>query len=75
MTTTERLDRLEKAHRALSAQHLALQTIVRIALPTLISPNAMSAIRDAALMASDISVADEELLLEIKQWVCDIAVI
>ena len=55
MTLAERIDKLEDAHRALAAQHLALDTIARLMLPLIDADPAL--LRGMFLVAYDTSTA------------------
>jgi len=73
MTNEERIDRLEDAHRALAAQHLALQTTCRILLPLLMTDadlarNALLTAYDLSSLVMDDHQMDESFQRDMRRW-------
>lgn len=73
MGLEERIDRLESAHRALAAQHMALQTTCRIMLP--IIPADPDTVRRLLASALDItreqmaaSQLDDAFQADVRHW-------
>lgn len=73
MTLTERIDKLEDAHRALAAQHLALQSVCRVMLP-LIGANPallrklLQTIYDTSTALMQAHAHDDEFQAEVQHW-------
>lgn len=73
MDIIERLEKLEDAHRALSAQHLALQTTCRALLPLICAPietieRLLQTASDVSRECMDTDGIDAEFQADVQQW-------